>query len=107
MKNNNSIQFIHANGFPTKAYSSLINKIEKNYNVIPNELFSNEIDLKKIKSWDLFTKRFLEKLDDNKKHIGIGHSIGHFQEKQNLQTMMKYLILIEIRKFSSILKMKI
>tara|TARA_B100000941_G_scaffold262338_1_gene215034 strand:- start:111 stop:911 length:801 start_codon:yes stop_codon:yes gene_type:complete len=76
MKNNNSIQFIHANGFPTKAYSSLINKIEKNYNVIPNELFSNEINLQTIKDWDFFTKRFLKKLDNNKKYIGIGHSIG-------------------------------
>ena len=30
MKNNNSIQFIHANGFPPKAYTSLITNLEKN-----------------------------------------------------------------------------
>ena len=76
MKNNNSIQFIHANGFPPKAYTSLISNIEKKYKVIPNKLFSNEINLENIKDWDFFTKRFLKKLDNNKKYIGIGHSIG-------------------------------
>ena len=76
MKSSNSIQFIHANGFPPKAYTSLICNIEKKYNVIPNELFSNEINLHNIKDWDFFTKRFLKKIDNDKKHIGIGHSIG-------------------------------
>ena len=76
MKNNNFIQFIHANGFPPKAYTSLISNIEKKYKVITNELFSNEINLNSIKDWDFFTKRFLGKLDDDKKYIGIGHSIG-------------------------------
>ena len=81
-KNLPKIYFSHANGFNGLAYSSLINKIKKTYQIIAYDmrghgfttLPSNHIELK---SWFQY-KEDLEKILEVKKEpsILIGHSMG-------------------------------
>ena len=76
MKNIKNIHFIHANGYPPGAYSSLFSKINKSYKVNYFNLFSDKIDIKNLKNWEQFHKNFTKELSSRSKTIGIGHSIG-------------------------------
>ena len=73
------IHFIHANGFPPKAYESLFNYLNleievNNFLLLPSDY--EPITIKGLKNWVTFQEEFVNTLDPSKKIIGMGHSIG-------------------------------
>ena len=71
--------FIHANGFLPKAYSPMFNllnnKIDLKYYLLQNLLKSNNSF--KLKNWIPFHEDFINIIkNNNRKIIGMGHSIG-------------------------------
>ena len=78
--NNSNFIFIHANGYPPKAYKCLHDKIDKKYNLynyLLRPLWDTKEDPNQLKDWNLFQNDFLDFLElKNEKYIGIGHSIG-------------------------------
>ena len=76
MINKKNIYFIHANGYPVNAYSTLFIKIQKTYHINYFNLVSNNIDINNLKNWDPFHKNFINEIKNNQNNIGIGHSIG-------------------------------
>ena len=77
---NSNFIFIHANGFPPNAYKTLLERINKHYNVdnfLLRPLWKTKEDYSKLKDWNLFQNDFIKFLKNyNQKNIGLGHSIG-------------------------------
>ena len=76
MKSNKNIYFIHANGYPPNAYSSMFSKLQKSCNINYFNLVSDSINIKKLKNWQPFHASFIKTIETNENNIGIGHSIG-------------------------------
>ena len=76
MINKKNIYFIHANGYPSNAYSPLFTTIQKSYHINHFNLVSDNIDINNLQNWDSFHKNFIKELKKDQKYIGIGHSIG-------------------------------
>jgi pimeloyl-ACP methyl ester carboxylesterase len=73
--------FLHGNGFPPKAYQTLLENLQKNlevYAMYQRPFGSNEIKPNSIYGWDLFKNDTLNFINQNnlKNTIGIGHSMG-------------------------------
>ena len=79
MKQVKDIHFIHANGFYPDAYSPLLNNLNSNFNInkfLIKPVNENKNNYKKIKNWRYFQEKFEKTLIEDKKIIGLGHSIG-------------------------------
>jgi len=80
MNKNNSIKFIHANGFPPEAYRTLFNYIKKEVTIDSFLLRPLDKSFKEtheeIKNWEPFSNDFINSLNNSDKIIGMGHSIG-------------------------------
>ena len=76
MKSHKNIYFIHANGYPPNAYSSMFSKLQKSCNINYFNLVSDSINIKKLKNWQPFHASFIKTIKTNENNIGIGHSIG-------------------------------
>lgn len=79
MKQVKDIHFIHANGFYPDAYSPLLNNLNSNFNInkfLIKPVNENKNNYKKIKNWRYFQEKFETTLIEDKKIIGLGHSIG-------------------------------
>ena len=82
-KNNDNpeCQFIHANGFPPFAYSSLLNLLSNNLHINAMLLrphWEDDNGIEKLNNWNLFLEDFEKYINENNviSTYGIGHSIG-------------------------------
>ena len=82
-KNNNNpkCQFIHANGFPPSAYTSLFNLLSNNLHIDAMLLrphWNDDSGIEKLNNWNLFLEDFEKYINENNiiHNYGIGHSIG-------------------------------
>ena len=66
MKSNKNIYFIHANGYPPNAYSSMFSKLQKSFNINYFNLVSDSINIKKLKTGNPFTQVLLRQLKQMK-----------------------------------------
>ena len=79
MNSKHEIQFIHANGFPPNAYTSLLKGLNNHFNIEKFLLrpLNNKYNANDIKNWIPFHNDYIELLSHkNHKVIGLGHSIG-------------------------------
>ena len=65
MKSNKNIYFIHANGYPPNAYSSMFSKLQKSCNINYFNLVSDSINIKKLKNWQPFHASFIKTIKTN------------------------------------------